>query len=67
MKTAQIARIRVAREEMLESYIDAIREAGGDYRIFLKEASSMSVAEMIDLLAQNGVRFHFDVDGRISK
>lgn len=45
------------REEMLQSYCDAIRKVGGCPMVFLDRLESMSVREMIDVLAQNGVRF----------
>lgn len=45
------------REEMLQSYCDAIRKVGGCPMAFLDRLESMTVREMIDVLAQNGVRF----------
>lgn len=45
------------REEMLQSYCDAIRKVGGCPMTFLDRLEYMTVREMIDVLAQNGVRF----------
>ena len=45
------------REEMLQSYCDAIRKVGGCPKRFLDELEHMTVRDMIDALAQNGVRF----------
>jgi len=45
------------REEMLQSYCDAIRKVGGCPMRFLDRLDHMTVREMIDVLAQNGVRF----------
>ncbi|NIQ05586.1 MAG: hypothetical protein GWO20_07630 [Candidatus Korarchaeota archaeon] len=45
------------REEMLQSYCDAIRKVGGCPLVFLDKLDHMTVREMIDVLAQNGVRF----------
>lgn len=45
------------REEMLQSYCDAIRKVGGCPMHSLDRLGSMTVKEMIDVLAQNGVRF----------
>lgn len=45
------------REEMLQSYCDAIRKVGGCPTHFLDKLEDMTVREMIDVLAQNGVRF----------
>lgn len=47
-------------QQMLSSYTDAIRQAGGDTDVFLDNIYTMTVAEMIDNLAQNGVRFVYD-------
>lgn len=57
MKTADIAYVRKHREEMLDSYIRSIREVGGDPSAFLDRIDTMTVAEMMDVLAQNRVRF----------
>lgn len=57
MKAKDIARVKLHREEMIDSYIQAIREVGGCPSIFLEEIDTMTVAEMIDALAQNRVRF----------
>lgn len=43
--------------EMLDSYIIAIAECGGSPSKFIEEIDTMTVKEMIDILAQNGVRF----------
>ena len=45
------------RAEMIDSYMLSIAEVGGSPRKFIKEIEKMTVKEMIDGLAQNGVRF----------
>lgn len=45
------------RTEMLDSYMMAILKCGGSPKSFIKEIETMTVKEMIDILAQNGVRF----------
>lgn len=52
-----IAEVRMHREEMIDSYIEAVREVGGCPNHFLRNIDRMTVAEMIDVLAQNRVRF----------
>ena len=43
--------------EMLSSLLDSIEKAGGSSLRFLKELDSMTVKELIECLAPNGVRF----------
>lgn len=43
--------------EMLDSYIYAILECGGSPSKFIADIETMTVKDMIDILAQNGVRF----------
>lgn len=43
--------------EMLDSYLYSILECGGSPTKFIKDIDEMTVKEMIDILAQNGVRF----------
>lgn len=57
MDTTISASIIAQRYEMLESYAEAIRKCGGDPTYFLMNVETMTVREMIDCLAQNGVRF----------
>lgn len=57
MKTSELAAIRQHREEMLDSYLESIREVGGDSKMFLENIDTLTISEMMDLLAQNGVRF----------
>ena len=57
MKTSELVEVRKHREEMLDSYIKAIREVGGAPDMFLQDIDKMTVAEMMDVLAQNRVRF----------
>lgn len=45
------------RQEMIRSYADAIRKARGCPDVFLDQIETMTVAEMIEALAQNRVRF----------
>jgi len=45
------------RAEMLDSYMMAIVKCGGSPKTFLEDIEKMTVKEMIDTLAQNGVRF----------
>lgn len=42
---------------MLDSYMLAIAECGGSPSKFIKDINTMTVKDMIDILAQNGVRF----------
>lgn len=51
--------IEQARNEMLESYCVAIQEAGGNAEMFLSDIDTMTVGEMINHLAQNGIRFTY--------
>ncbi len=57
MKSEDIASVKLHREEMIDTYVEAIRKVGGCPSHFLKKINEMTVAEMIDVLAQNGVRF----------
>ena len=43
--------------KMLASYIVAIHEAGGNASLFVADINNMTVREMINSLAVNGVRF----------
>jgi hypothetical protein len=45
------------RAEMLDSYMMAIVKCGGSPKSFIADIETMTVKEMIDSLAQNGVRF----------
>jgi hypothetical protein len=45
------------RAEMLDSYMMAIVKCGGSPKSFIADIETMTVKEMIDALAQNGVRF----------
>ena len=45
------------RAEMLDSYLIAIAKAGGSTGRFMDNIETMTVMEMIECLAQNGVRF----------
>lgn len=49
--------IHKQRNEMLISYIDAISKVGGCPELFLERIDKMTVWEMFEALAQNGVRF----------
>lgn len=49
--------IHKQRNEMLMSYIDAISKVGGCPELFLERIDKMTVWEMFEALAQNGVRF----------
>jgi hypothetical protein len=51
------------RAEMLDSYMLAIAECGGSAASFISKIETMTVKEMIDGLAQNGVRFTTDRKG----
>jgi hypothetical protein len=51
------------RAEMLDSYMLAIAECGGSAASFVSKIETMTVKEMIDGLAQNGVRFTTDRKG----
>lgn len=53
------------RIDMFNSYIKAIKDAGGNFDFFVDSINKMTVAEMIDLLATNGVRFTFDKKGAL--
>lgn len=45
------------RAEMLDSYLIAIAKAGGSTSRFVDNIETMTVMEMIECLAHNGVRF----------
>ena len=49
--------IHKQRNEMLTSYINAIVKCGGCPELFLERIDKMTVWEMFEALAQNGVRF----------
>lgn len=49
--------IHKQRNEMLISYINAISKVGGCPELFLERIDKMTVWEMVEILAQNGVRF----------
>jgi hypothetical protein len=57
-KSQSIA-IEFAKNEMLKSYCEAIREAGGDVELFIEDIDTMTVGEMINRLAQNDIRFTY--------
>ena len=55
-----LLRIQRYKEEMLKSLAQSVRSAGGDPEPFLRE--DLTLGEMLDGLAQNGIRFCFDKD-----
>lgn len=57
MNTSELAKIKKHREQMLDSYCEAIKEVGGRVDYFLDEIDTMTVSEMMDALAHNDVRF----------
>lgn len=58
--------VKIDRMNMLISYINAINDAGGDSKSFVSDIGTMTVREMIDRLAQNGVRFVYEKPQRLS-
>lgn len=48
-----------AESEMVASFVYAIRESGGCAAHFMKDLHTMTVNELIESLASNGVRFHY--------
>lgn len=58
---SELVRVRKHREAMLDTYIDAIRQVGGSPAHFLETLETMTVAEMMEILAQNYVRFTVDM------
>jgi len=60
---SQIKSPELHRAEMLDSYMLAIAECGGSAASFISKIETMTVKEMIDRLAQNGVRFTTDRKG----
>lgn len=57
--------IQRCKEEMVESFSKAIKDCGGCPKAFLRK--ELTLGEMMDTLAQNGVRFCYDPDGHISR
>ena len=45
--------------KMLSTYTQAIQQAGGSTGMFIKDIDKMTVLEMIQSLAPNGVRFKY--------
>jgi len=62
-KDRQVKSPELHRAEMLDSYMLAIAECGGSAASFVSKIETMTVKEMIDGLAQNGVRFTTDRKG----
>jgi len=52
--------VEIHRAEMIDSYTLSIAECGGSASHFIKSIDTMTVKEMINALAQNGVRFTLD-------
>lgn len=44
-------------QDMFLSYVDTIEQVGGDPSNFINNINSMTVSEMMQILAPNGVRF----------
>ena len=62
-KPSEVKSPELHRAEMLDSYMLAIAECGGSAASFISKIETMTVKEMIDVLAQNGVRFTIDRKG----
>jgi len=62
-KDRQVKSPELHRAEMIDSYTLAIAECGGSASTFISRIETMTVKEMIDVLAQNGVRFTTDRRG----
>lgn len=59
---SEIIRVRKHREKMLDSYLESIRTVGGCPKLFLDSIETMTVAEMMEVLAQNHIRFTVDAE-----
>jgi hypothetical protein len=62
-KPTEVKSPELHRAEMLDSYMLAVAECGGSAATFVSKIETMTVKEMIDTLAQNGVRFTTDRKG----
>lgn len=62
MNNEDILWVQKHKAEMVASFSEAIRMAGGNPSSFLRE--DLTLGEMMNSLAQNGVRFYYDKENK---
>lgn len=60
MKTQQDQALQFCIEDFYRSFENAVQRAGGNINTIVRDPANTTMAELVDVLAQNGVRFTYD-------